>query len=141
MSNAHKIILVDDHKLYREGISFVISQMDGFEVVGEAESGKAFLEMIDSHDPDIILMDMFLPDIDGITACLKALDNHPDLKIIAMAMFCEEEYYYDMIKAGVSGYILKDSGKDEIERSLIKVVSGETYFSGNFISNTIQNNH
>lgn len=129
MGKNYKIFLVDDHKLFREGLTFVISQMEGFEVVGEASNGKDFLEMIDNLHVDIVLMDIQMPVLDGISATAKALEMHPDIKIIALTMFSEEEYINMMIHAGVSGYVLKDSGKDELAAALKKVVTGEKYFS------------
>jgi DNA-binding NarL/FixJ family response regulator len=134
-----KILLVDDHKLFREGLAFVISQMDGFEVVGEASSGKIFLDIINDLDVDIVLMDIFMPGLDGITATTKALEMKPGLKIIALTMFSDEEYYYKMINAGVAGYILKESGKEELATALKTVASGEYYFSQKLLHNIIIN--
>jgi DNA-binding NarL/FixJ family response regulator len=133
----YKILLVDDHQIFREGLSFVISQMDGFKVVGEASDGKSFLKMIDVMDIDIVLMDISMPGIDGITATEKALRKHSKLKIIALTMFCDEAYYFRMIQAGVSGYILKDSGRDELIKALNAVVTGENYFSQKLLHDII----
>lgn len=139
MKKNHKIFLVDDHKLFREGLSFVISQMKGFEVVGEASNGNVFLDLSDNLDVDIVLMDISMPGIDGIESTVKALEKHPSLKVIALTMFCDEEYYYKMIQAGVSGYLLKESGKEELEIALNTVVSGENYFSQKLLRNIILN--
>jgi DNA-binding NarL/FixJ family response regulator len=134
-----KVLLVDDHKLFREGLTFVISQMEGFEIVGEASNGIDFLEMIDKIDVDVVLMDIFMPGLDGIDATMKALEKKPFLKIIALTMFSDEEYYYKMINAGVSGYILKESGKDELATALNAVASGESYFSHKLLHSIILN--
>jgi DNA-binding NarL/FixJ family response regulator len=134
-----KILLVDDHKIFREGLGFVISQMEGFEVVGEASNGNAFLAMLDNIEVDIVLMDIFMPGLDGISATSEALQKRPDLKIIALTMFSDEEYYYKMIHAGVSGYILKESGKDELATALKTVAAGENYFSHKLLHNIILN--
>ena len=125
--------------MFREGLKFVISQMDGIEVVGEASSGNEFLEMIDNLSVDLVLMDISMPGLDGITATAKALEKKPDLKIIALTMFCDEEYYYKMIQAGVSGYILKESGKDELANAINTVIKGENYFSQKLLKNIIMN--
>jgi len=117
----------------------MISKMKGFEVVGEASNGKAFLEMIDNLEVDIVLMDISMPGVDGIAATTQVLEKHPDLKIIALTMFCDEEYYYKMIQAGVSGYILKESGKDELATALNTVITGENYFSQKILHNIIVN--
>lgn len=117
----------------------MISNMKGFEVVGEASNGKAFLDMLDTIDVDIVLMDISMPGVDGIDATTRALEKYPDLKIIALTMFCDEEYYYKMIQAGVSGYILKESGKDELAAALNTVITGENYFSQKILHNIIMN--
>jgi len=125
--------------MFREGLNFVISQMDGFEVVGEASSGTEFLELLDTLTFDVVLMDISMPGLDGIAATAKALEKRPDLKIIALTMFCDEEYYYKMIQAGVSGYILKESGKDELSNAINTVIRGENYFSQKLLKNIILN--
>jgi DNA-binding NarL/FixJ family response regulator len=135
----YKILIVDDHKLFREGLNFVLSQIEGFEVVGEASNGKEFLDMIDQMEPDVVLMDISMPGLDGIEATSRAIAKHPDLKVIALTMFCDEEYYYKMIQAGVSGYILKESGKDELANAINTVLRGENYFSQKLLRNIIIN--
>ena len=139
MKETYKVLIVDDHKLFREGLVFMISKMKGFEVVGEASNGAAFLEMIDNLDVDIVIMDIAMPGIDGVTATTRALEKYPDLKVIALTMFCDEEYYYKMIQAGVSSYILKESGKDELATALNTVITGENYFSQKILHNIIVN--
>lgn len=117
----------------------MISRIKGFEVAGEAANGKDFLELLEKHKVDIVLMDISMPGIDGIDATAKALEKYPDIKVIALTMFCDEEYYYKMIQAGVSGYILKESGKDELAAALNSIVSGENYFSQKILHNIIVN--
>jgi DNA-binding NarL/FixJ family response regulator len=135
----YKILIVDDHKIFREGLVFMISRMKGYEVAGEASNGNSFLEMLDSCSVDIVLMDISMPGIDGVLATTRALEKFPNLKIIALTMFCDEEYYYKMVQAGVSGYILKESGKDELAAALNTVVTGENYFSQKILHNIILN--
>jgi DNA-binding NarL/FixJ family response regulator len=135
----YKIFLVDDHKLFRDGLDFVISGMKDFEVIGEASNGKAFLEVLENLKVDIVLMDVSMPGLDGIETTVKALEKCPDLKILALTMFCDEEYYYKMIQAGVSGYILKESGKEELAKALNAIIIGENYFSQKLLRNIIFN--
>ena len=129
MKRNHKIFLVDDHKLFRESLAFVISQMNGFEVVGEASNGYEFLEAVGTLEVDIVLMDISMPGLDGIATTNLALAKQPDLKIIVLTMFSDEENYYKAIQTGASGYILKESGKDELDIALHAVISNETYFT------------
>jgi len=139
LKDTYRIIIVDDHKIFREGLVFMISKMKGFEVVGEASNGKMFLDMLGNTPADIVLMDISMPGTDGIDATRIALEKNPDLKIIALTMFCDEEYYYKMIQAGVSGYILKESGKDELAAALNAIIAGENYFSQKVLHNIIVN--
>ena len=139
MNYNHKIIIVDDHKIFREGLSFVISHMNGFEVIGEAPNGFIFMEMIKDLRPDIVLMDISMPGIDGVTATIKAIEMYPNLKIIALTMFCDTEYYNKMIKAGVVGFILKESGREELSRALNSVISGGKYYSQKLLHSIILN--
>jgi len=135
------ILVVDDHKIFREGLSFVISQMKGFKVIGAASDGHEFLEMIDNMDVDIVLMDISMPGLNGIDATARAVEKHPDLKVIALSMFCDKEYYHQMIQAGASGYILKESGKEELSKALNSVVAGEKYFSQKLLHNFIMHSN
>lgn len=139
MKDIYKVFIVDDHKIFREGLVFMISKIKKFEVVGEASNGKDLLKMIDDLDIDIIIMDISMPEIDGIEATAKVLEKKPDIKVIALTMFSDEEYYYKMIQAGVSGYLLKESGKEELAAALNTVVTGEKYFSQKVLHNIIVN--
>lgn len=141
MKEEYNILIVDDHKIFREGLSFVISQMKGFKVIGEASNGREFLEMIDNMDVDIVLMDISMPGLNGIDATARAVEIHPDLRIIALSMFCDREYYHQMIEAGASGYILKESGKEELSKALNSVVAGEKYFSQKLLHNLIMHSN
>lgn len=139
MVNNFKVLIVDDHKIFREGLVFMISKMSGFEVVGEASNGNELLQMVDNIEVDIVIMDISMPEVDGITATTKLLEKKPGIRVIALTMFTDEEYYVKMIQAGVCGYILKESGKDELATALTKVASGENYFSQKILQNIILN--
>jgi DNA-binding NarL/FixJ family response regulator len=139
MSRKHKIILVDDHKLFREGLKFVISEISDFVVIGEACDGKEFLELIETIDADLVLMDISMPNINGIEASKTAIEKYPDLKILALSMFGDEEYYYKMIQVGVKGFVLKESGKEELEKAMREIILGENYFSQKLLTDIIMN--
>ncbi len=134
-----RIILVDDHKLFRDGLKFVIMQMDNLEVVAEASNGKEFLEILDHHEADLVLMDISMPELNGIEATRQAMAKYPKLKILALSMFCDEEYYYQMIQSGVMGFVLKESGKNELEEAITTVLSGESFFSQKLLRDIIIN--
>ena len=127
-SNA-KIIIVDDHELFREGMKILIEMQGLGTVIAEAENGEEFLELLEKHNPDLVLMDIKMPVMGGLEACEKAIANKPDLKILALTMFCEKASYNAMLKAGAMGYLPKTSGKDELEKAIKTIMGGKTYFS------------
>ena len=107
----NKIILVDDHKLFRDGLKFVINQIDDMEVVAEASNGLEFLELLEDNKPDLVLMDISMPELDGVQATRQAIEKYPNIKILVISMYCDEEYYYQMIQAGVMGFVLERVGE------------------------------
>jgi DNA-binding NarL/FixJ family response regulator len=134
-----KIFIVDDHQMFRDGIKFLLTNIKNVEVVGEAENGKIFLQAIENQMPDIVLMDISMPEMNGVEATRTAMEKYPDLKIIALSMFGDEEYYYKMIHAGVKGFVLKESGSDELEEAINKVMNNQNFFSQELLNNVIYN--
>ena len=125
-----KIFIVDDHDILRDGLKYVMSS-DGFaEIIEEARSGKEFIEKIKKGvDADIILLDIAMPEMNGIDACIEALKIKPDLKIIALSMYEDRKYYNKMIKSGIMGIVFKTSGIDELKKAIETVNNGENYFT------------
>jgi len=124
-----QVIIVYDHLIFRQGLKSIITQENMARVIGEASDGEAFIELLSHLRPDLVLMDINMPEMNGIQATQQALELVPDLKIIAYTMFGEEEYYNKMIELGAKGFILKSSGIDELEKAIRTVMVGETYFS------------
>jgi DNA-binding NarL/FixJ family response regulator len=125
-----KIAVVDDHKLFREGLVSLLSKSNNrFKVVWEACDGKNFLEKLKTEFPDIVLMDISMPEMDGIEATITAIAQFPEIRIIALSMYGEKEYYLKMIQAGVKGFLRKDSDIDEVVKTITKVYEGENCFS------------
>ena len=122
-------MIVDDHALFRSGLITLLSELNEVNNIYEASNGKVFLEMIDSIGIDIVLMDINMPEIDGVEATIKSLEKQPDLKIIALSMYSEEEYYFKMINAGARGFLIKDSTLNEVREALRIVGNGGNYFS------------
>ncbi len=125
----YSVIIVDDHKIFRDGFRLVLSTMDNVELVDEASTGKEFLEIIKKKKVDIVFMDINLPVMDGITATQEALKMFPDMKIIALTGYDGVEYVNKMLYAGVEGYLLKDADYDEIHEAIESVMTGKNYFS------------
>src|SRR6056297_2257775 len=135
----YKLMLVDDHKLFRDGLKFVINQMENMEVVAEASNGVEFLKLLDQQEVDLVLMDISMPELDGIEATRQATAKYPGIKILVISMFCDEEYYYQMVQAGVMGFVLKEFGKNELENAINAVINGENYFSQKLLRDIILN--
>jgi len=133
------IIIVDDHLIFRQGLKSLLSAENIASVIGEASNGKEYLELLLHLKPDLVLMDIDMPHMNGMEATQKSLDLFPDLKIIAFTMFGDEEYYYKMIDLGVKGFILKSSGIGELEKAISEVVQGESYFSNELLRKIIKN--
>ncbi len=133
------IIIVDDHMIFRQGLKALLTIEKIATVTGEASNGKDFIELLSSQKPDLVLMDIDMPHMNGMEATQKALMLIPDLKIIAFTMFSDEEYYYKMIDLGVKGFILKSSGIAELEKAIHEVMMGESYFSNELLRKIISN--
>ena len=133
-----KIIIADDHQLFRNGLKILLDSFPEFEVTGEASNGEEFLKMIKTTPADIALMDINMPEMDGIEATRKALKIYPAISIIALSMYGEEEYYYKMVDAGAKGFILKDSDISEVKEAILTVIKGGSYFSQELLYHVIQ---
>jgi DNA-binding NarL/FixJ family response regulator len=138
-NNKPDIIIVDDHLIFRQGLKSLITIENIATVIGEASNGKEFIELLSHLKPDLVLMDIDMPHMNGMEATKKALELIPDLKIIAFTMFGDEEYYYKMIDLGVKGFILKSSGINELEKAISEVMLGESYFSNELLRKIISN--
>jgi DNA-binding NarL/FixJ family response regulator len=138
-SKKYKVIIVDDHIMFRDGLKSLIEQENIGEVIAEAENGKQFLELLEKHKPDLVLMDIEMPEMNGLEATEKAMAKYPDLKILVLSMFGYEDYYLRLINAGAKGFILKTSGKRELEQGIREVTAGESHFSNELLRRIIFN--
>ena len=128
MADKKKVVLVEDHAIFREGLKKVIQQMEELDLVGEAPNGAVFLDMLKTIHPDLVIMDIQMPVMDGLEATEKGLQQFPDLKILVLSMFGEEEYVYAMVDKGVKGFILKTADVKDLERAIRKVSEGQQYY-------------
>lgn len=135
MKKKPQIVLVDDHVLFRQGLKSIITDRKIADVIGEASNGEEFIELLSHMNPDLVLMDIIMPKMNGMEATYLALRLMPQLKIIAYTMFGEREYYYRMTAIGVKGFIVKNSRIEEIEKAIKEVMLGNTYFNPDFQSN------
>ena len=134
-----QIILVDDHQLFRSGLRFILSENENFDVVGEASNGKEFLNLLEYFKPDVVLMDINMPEMNGIEATKRGLEIYPEMKILVLSMFGDTEYYNTMIDLGVKGFILKDIDNTELYNAIQKIHQGGNYFSQELLLELIKN--
>jgi len=125
-----RIAVVDDHTLFREGlVSLLTKGSQRFQVIWQASSGVEFLEKLEEDFPEVVLMDISMPVMDGIEATTRAVSLYSGIRIIALSMYGEQEYYLKMIQAGAKGFLRKDSDIEEVAQTILKVSQGENCFS------------
>ncbi|MHC4185081.1 MAG: response regulator, partial [Planctomycetota bacterium] len=124
-----KIILADDHKITRQGLCSLLDKQADMEVVAEAEEGRTAVRLALELAPDIIIMDVSMPDLNGIEAARKIAAECPEVSIIALSMHSDSLFVTEMLKSGAAGYLLKDCAFEELERAIRTVMAGKTYLS------------
>ena len=129
MNRPVRVFLVEDHGLVRAGIRALLEKIDGVAIAGDAAEGREALERIDRHRPDIVLMDISMPGLNGLQAAEQLLKRHPQLRIVFLSMHTEGEYVLAALRAGASGYLIKDSCLQELELAIRSVVKGEVFIS------------
>lgn len=128
------IIITDDHIIFRKGLRTILNEIHFVKVIGEASNGSELMQMVKKQTPALVLMDIRMPVMDGIEATDKLIKKYPEIKVIALTMHEEIGYFNKMIDAGATGFLLKKTNKDELEKAISLVIDGDTYFSEEFIS-------
>lgn len=121
-----QVLIVDDHTIVRDGIRSLLTTIPDIDVVGEAGNGREAITYFTRFQPDVVLMDLVMPEVDGIQAIQAIIEKQPDAKIIVLTSFSTDDKVFPAIKAGASGYLLKDSDADELVRSIHEVQRGES---------------
>ena len=124
-----KILIADDHAMFVDGIESILVTESDIDIVGRCYTGQSVLDFVKEKEVDIILLDVNLPDINGIEVCKEALKMRPSLKILAITMFNEESFVQEILNNGAKGYILKNTGREELLKAIRTVSTGESYFS------------
>ena len=124
-----KVLIVDDHALFRRGIRAILEAQGGFSVVGEAETGREAVRRALELAPDIVLMDIAMPVLNGIEATRQIKNALPKTNVIALSMYTEGEHVFQVLKAGASGYLVKDSSVDELISAIRSARTGTPFFS------------
>lgn len=141
MSEPIRILLVDDHKIVRQGVRAFFDAQEGIEVIGEAGSGAAAVKMIEEHVPDVVLMDLIMPGIDGVEATRLAKSISPRTQIVVLTSYHEDEHIFPALQAGALSYILKDVTMDELAEAVFKASRGEATLHPQVASRVIQELH
>lgn len=128
------LFIVDDHEIFRKGLKLLLDEIPFIKVVGEASYGDEFLNKINTVPIDVVFMDIKMPGISGIEATQKALEINPNLKIVALSMYGDEEHLQAMLDAGAKGFLLKNASKEDLERAIISVMNNKNYFSEELVS-------
>lgn len=124
-----RVLLADDHVMMRAGLHRLIGDFDGFEVVGEASNGHETLQQIEKCQPNVVVLDLMMPGLNGLDATTRIRHSFPDVRVLILSMNSAEEYVLKAIRNGAHGYLVKSDSPSELELALRAVASGETYLS------------
>jgi len=124
-----KILIADDHQIFREGLKLLLGKIPGVVVAGEASNGFEAISLAEKILPDLVIIDITMPELNGIEASRRILQHFPECKIIALSMHSEQRFVTELLKAGVKGYVLKDSAFEELHLAIINVLKNLTYLS------------
>ena len=129
MKSPYEIVIAEDHTILRQGLRALLSSDPDFEVVGEAEDGRAAIRSVETLSPDLLLMDLSMPRMTGMEAITEIKKGSPATKIVVLTVHKGEEYVLSALKAGADGYVLKDAGRDELVAAVKNVLAGKRYLS------------
>lgn len=133
-----RILIADDHQMFIDGLRSLLDGSEDICVVGEASNGLQVVELCDNQEVDIVIMDINMPEMDGIQATREVLKKHPTVKVLGLSMYNDREYISDILKAGARGYILKNTGKETLINAIRTLHDGESYL-GKEVSRTLLN--
>lgn len=141
METIPKILIADDHQLFNDGMKMMLTAEDNLQVVGQVFSGKDVLDAVHRMQPDVVLLDINMPHLNGLEAAEKLLKNYPNLRIIMLTMYSDRKFVDDCQRMGVPGYILKNSGVDEVLNAIETVLAGKRYYDPKLTKSATPNQH
>lgn len=124
-----KLIIADDHKIIRDGLKALVEKDEDIEVVAETCNGRSLIDLLQNHNPQVIIMDISMPEMNGIEATRLIKSEFPEIKIIALSMHSDRRYVSEMLKSGANGYMLKDCAYNEMKTAIRHVMQDKTYLS------------
>lgn len=124
-----RVLLADNHTLVRAGLRALLENISSIQVVAEAGDGREALRLIEVHQPDVVLMDIAMPEMNGLEATARVAKEYPNVRVIIVSMHANEEYVLQALRTGAMGYVIKDAGVSELELAVRTVLAGETYLS------------
>jgi|SRR5581483_7965018 len=124
-----RVLIADDHKLVRAGICSLIQNMEGIEVIAEAGDGHEALQLVETHRPDVVLLDITMPGLNGLEVAARITKEFPHISVIILSMHTNEEYVLQVLRIGAAGYVVKGADPAELEIAIKAVFRGETYLS------------
>lgn len=124
-----RVLLADNHTLVRAGLRALLQNIEGIQVIAEAGDGREALRLIAEHQPDVVLMDIAMPEMNGLEATAHVVKEFPQVRVIMLSMHANEEYVLQALRIGAMGYLLKDAGISELELAIKAISQGETYLS------------
>ncbi len=126
---AIKVLIADDHQIVRQGLRTLLEREPDLEVVAEAENGRSTVRLVREKHPEVVIMDVAMPDLNGIEATRQIISEMPKVKVIALSMYADRRFVSNMLKAGASGYLLKDCASEELVRAIRVVLAHKTFLS------------
>jgi DNA-binding NarL/FixJ family response regulator len=123
-----RVVMADDHEIFRDGFKLMLSRNKDIELIAEAENGRDLVELVGTHSPDVVVTDIKMPIMDGIEATRVIKSKHPQIGIIGLSMFDEDDLIIEMLDAGALGYLLKNADKDEVAAAIQAVFRGDHYY-------------
>lgn len=133
-----RILIIDDHQLYREGIKRILEFEENFEVVGEGEDGTQALELVEKYNPDVVIMDINMPNMNGVEATKRLIQTYPETKVIILSIHDDESYVSHAVKTGADGYLLKEMDVDELIEAVRVVAEGGSYLHPKVTHNLVK---
>lgn len=124
-----RVLLADDHKLVRAGIRSLLERLPDVEVIAEASDGREAIRLVENNEPQIVLMDLAMPELNGLEATEHLTRTFPTVRVIILSIYADEEHVYQALRAGAAGYLLKGAATEELELAIRSVAQGETYLS------------